>query len=236
MFEDTVFSSETGEDMTITRDEDIQAAWDNRAAASSNGTAMFSTPCNNVAVRNEDGEVIRIENGKAVEVSDGVIPIRPKFGGVRVNSTHGFYLPAGIYQVENLNIEEELSFKLSETEHSLAVETEAKIVDIRISDAEGIAEAAISEPEKRFSICLNAPEKRTILQGVSSEERAKATLHCGELLLYGLKPADVFCLKINNADVPARDYIAEEELVHDEVLEENRIKELNAKKPDAKEE
>ena len=224
MFGDTVFSSETGEDITLTRDEDIQAAWENRASASSTGIAMFATPGNNVAVRNEEGDVIRLKNGEAVVVGDGVIPIYPKFGGITVDPVHSFYLPAGAYQVENLDSEEDLSFDFSEIERSLEVETEARTVEICLRDADGIVEAAISEPEKRFSICLNDPEKRTVLQGVSSEKRAKATLNCGELKLHGLEANKVFSLRINNADVTARNYIVEDapEIIYNSDVEEKQ--------------
>lgn len=233
MFSTLVYSSDSGNRITFTSNEDIQAAWENRPADQSGGRAIISTPGNNVAIRNEDGIIIKIENGDVTILNDSVIPIYPKYGVAQENPTHSFYLAPGVYQVEILDNEEEISLRFSETEHAIEVVTDASTITIQVCDGENVAAAVINEPEKRFFISLFDAQKEVAIQGISSEQNMRVSLIKSELKLLGIDAEKVFSLRINNKDAAVRNFITQEEsgTEHNEETE-NRILEMNKKKVD----
>lgn len=233
MGENSVYSSDTGGQLSVIPLHVIQSDWDECGALPA--MAVIGTGCENLSISDlNDCEVARIENGELRAFRDDVVPVRPTDASAAAKALREFWLHAGSYRVRNRDkVNKHLDFYYAEQDQGVEVETDANIVVIESQPNQNIQVTLPPEEKKqdvqqdeeqpkeklgfkmRFLRFAKNVAKNAVVKGLTSILIRGVTVGlgtvCGQLglkfLLQGLTGSDVTAFEVNGVPTSVTPYL-----------------------------
>ena len=208
MQKDVDFTSETGSVLDYVPHEIYQIPWDERAShTDKKPKALFSTPCADLTVQDEDGkDVLKIAAGCIQPLRGDVIPIRVN-GAEAAMDRYDCWIDQGAYRVINDDPERELAFELTGDDLGLEVKTEAKEADALIDEENRALKIKMVENKPWYVKVLDTAKDFVIRAGASILSGIALDLLRGRLFMSNIKPEEISEFTIDGEPVNVRDHV-----------------------------